>query len=96
MFRYGIVPQNALRTLTDKGAVANMLCYFVDAEGRLVDHEVNDRVMAIGLDVVRAVPNVVLAAGGPQKVVAIRAALKAVQARVLITDQDTAAALVGS
>lgn len=96
VFRYGIVPQNALRTLTDKGAVANMLCYFVDAEGRLVDHEVNDRVMAIGLDVVRAVPNVVLAAGGPQKVVAIRAALKAVQARVLITDQDTAAALVGS
>src|SRR5690606_40291739 len=34
VFRYGIVPQNALRTLTDKGAVANMLCYFVDEIGR--------------------------------------------------------------
>jgi DNA-binding transcriptional regulator LsrR (DeoR family) len=71
-----------------------MLCYFVDAEGRLVDHAVNDRVMAIGLDVVSAVPNVVLAAGGPQKVAPIRAALKAVRANVLITDSDTAAALV--
>jgi DNA-binding transcriptional regulator LsrR (DeoR family) len=94
VFRYGIVPPDALRTLAARGAVANMLCYFVDAEGRLVDHEVNERVMAIGLDMVSAVPNVVLAAGGPQKIAALRAALKAVRANVLITDSDTAAALV--
>jgi DNA-binding transcriptional regulator LsrR (DeoR family) len=94
IFRYGIVPPDAMRSLTAKGAVANMLCYFVDAGGGLVDHEVNGRVMAIGLDVVSAVPNVVLAAGGPQKVAPIRAALKAVDANVLITDSDTAAALV--
>ena len=93
VFRYGIVPQDAMRALERKGAVANMLCYFIDAEGRLVDHEVNDRVMAIDLDVVSAVPNVVLAAGGPQKVTPIRAALKAVEANVLITDSETAAAL---
>lgn len=94
VFRYGIVPPEAMRSLAAKGAVANMLCYFVDAEGRPVDHEVNSRVMAIGLDVVSAVPNVVLAAGGPQKIAPIRAALKAVEANVLITDSDTAAALV--
>ena len=94
VFRYGIVPQGAMRTLASKGAVANMLCYFIDAGGRLVDHEVNDRVMAIGLDVVSAVPNVVLAAGGAQKVAPIRAALNAVKANVLITDSDTAAALI--
>jgi DNA-binding transcriptional regulator LsrR (DeoR family) len=94
VFRYGIVPTDAMRSLAARGAVANMLCYFVDAEGGLVDHQVNDRVMAIGLDVVSAVPNVVLAAGGPHKVAPIRAALKAVEANVLITDGDTAAALV--
>ena len=93
VFRYGIVPQEAMRDLGRKGAVANMLCYFIDADGGLVDHAVNDRVMAIDLDVVSAVPNVVLAAGGPQKVAPIRAALKAVQANVLITDNETAAAL---
>jgi DNA-binding transcriptional regulator LsrR (DeoR family) len=93
VFRYGIVPQDAMRDLGRKGAVANMLCYFIDADGGLVDHEVNDRVMAIDLDVVSAVPNVVLAAGGRQKVAPIRAALKAVEANVLITDSETATAL---
>ena len=93
VFRYGIVPADMLAPLKAKGAVANLLCSFVDADGRLVDHEVNQRVMAIGLDVVGAVPNVVLAAGGPHKIAPIRAALKAVKANVLITDSDTAAAL---
>jgi DNA-binding transcriptional regulator LsrR (DeoR family) len=93
VFRYGIVPPAMLAPLMEKGAVANILCSFVDAEGRLVDHEVNQRVMAIGLDVVGAIPNVVLAAGGPHKITSIRAALRAVKARVLITDSDTAAAL---
>jgi DNA-binding transcriptional regulator LsrR (DeoR family) len=49
--------------------------------------------MAIGLDVVSAIPNVVLAAGGQHKIAAIRAALRAVDANVLITDSETAAAL---
>ncbi len=94
VFRYGIVPADTLAPLKAQGAVANLLCSFVDAEGRLVDHEVNHQVMAIGLDVVGAVPNVVLAAGGPHKIAPIRAALKAVKANVLITDSDTAASLV--
>jgi len=94
IFRHGIVPSSLIAPLKAKGAVANMLCYFVDAAGRLVDHEVNGRVMAIGLDVVSQVPNVVLAAGGKRKVAAILAALKAVSTNVLITDSDTATALL--
>jgi DNA-binding transcriptional regulator LsrR (DeoR family) len=93
VFRYGIVPPSLIPSLAARGAVANMLSYFVDAEGRLVEHEVNERIMAIGLDVVATVPNVVLAAGGMHKVAAMRAALKAVNAKVLITDSRTAAAL---
>lgn len=94
IFRHAIVPPALIKPLTEKGAVANMLCYFVDAEGRLVDHEVNSRIMAIGLDVVSRVPNVVLAAGGERKVPAIRAALQAVDANVLITDSATAKTLL--
>ncbi|TSE11558.1 sugar-binding transcriptional regulator, partial [Mesorhizobium intechi] len=94
IFRHGIVPSSLITPLKAKGAVANMLCYFVDAAGRLVDHEVNGRVMAIDLDVVGQVPNVVLAAGGKRKVAAILAALKAVSTNVLITDSDTATALL--
>ncbi len=93
IFRHSIVPAALIPSLKAKGAVANILSYFVDAAGKLVDHEVNDRVTAISLDVVSAIPNVVLAAGGRHKIAAIRAALKAVEANVLITDSETAKAL---
>lgn len=93
VFRHAIVPPSLIPSLQAKGAVANILSYFVDADGEMVDHEVNDRVMAVALDVVSAVPNVVLAAGGMHKIAAIRAALKAVDANVLITDSDTAETL---
>ena len=96
IFRHGIVPVALIEPLLGLGAVANMLCYFVDATGKLVDHEINSRIMAIGLDVVSSVPNVVLAAGGERKVSAIRAALQAVKTSVLITDSATARALVES
>ena len=94
IFRHNIVPPSLMPSLKAKGAVANMLCYFVGADGKLVDHEVNGRVMAIDLEVVGAVPNVVLAAGGKPKVAAILAALKAVNVNVLITDSETAAMLI--
>jgi DNA-binding transcriptional regulator LsrR (DeoR family) len=93
IFRHGIVPPSFVAPLKAKGAVANMLCYFIDAEGRMIEHEVNDRVMAVDLEAVGAVPNLVLAAGGKRKMPAIRAALAAVKANVLITDSDSAAAL---
>ena len=95
IFRHGIVPDRLIPSLRAKGAEANILSYFVDAQGRPVDHEVNGRVMAIGLDVVSAIPNVVLAAAGRHKIAAIRAALAAVDVDVLITDSETAAALGG-
>ncbi|RCS23857.1 sugar-binding transcriptional regulator [Phyllobacterium salinisoli] len=93
IFRHGIVSADLIKPLKAKGAVANILCHFVDAEGRLVDHPVNSQVMAIDLDIVARIPNVIIAAGGPDKIEAIRAALKVVSASVLITDSETAKAL---
>lgn len=94
IFRHGIVPKSLIEPLRRKGAVANMLCYFIDAGGRLVDHEINQRVMAIELDTVSRIPHVILAAGGEQKVEAILAALRAVPTQALITDAATAALLL--
>ncbi len=96
IFRHGLVPPTLIPSLRAKGATANVLSYFIDAQGRLVDHEVNDRVMAIDLDMVGAIPNVVLAAGGRHKIAAIRAALNAFETNVLITDSETAEALAGT
>ncbi len=94
IFRYGIVPPALIEPLREKGAVANILCFFVDSAGRLVDHEVNQRIMAIDLDTVARIPHVILAAGGEAKVDAILAALRTVSAQALITDAATARMLL--
>lgn len=94
IFRHGIVPPSLLDPLGRRGAVANMLCYFLDSDGRLVDHEINRRIMAIELDEVARIPQIILAAGGPHKVEAMHAALRAVPVKVLITDAATAAMML--
>jgi DNA-binding transcriptional regulator LsrR (DeoR family) len=96
VFNHGIVPVDLIAPLRRAGAVANILSYFVDAEGRLVEHEINRRIMAIPPAEVAALPRVVLAAGGPQKVVPILAALRSVRARVLVSDAETAASLLAA
>lgn len=90
IFRHEIVPSQFIEPLKRQGAVANILCHFIDAEGRLVEHEINDRIMAVDLDIVARIPNVVLAAGGKNKAQAINAAMKAINVSVLITDMETA------
>jgi len=95
LFREGILPLSALASLQAAGAVGDVLCHFIDAEGNVVDHPVNRRVVAVDLEDLRRVPRVVVAAGGRRKVAAIRAALKATGAGVLITEESAARGLLG-
>ena len=96
LFREGLLPRSVLKSLAGAGAIGDVLCHFIDADGRVVDHPVNKRVVAVGLGDLRKVPKFVLAAGGKRKAPAIRAALKATRARVLITDEGAANALLVS
>jgi DNA-binding transcriptional regulator LsrR (DeoR family) len=94
LFREGLLPRAMLKSLAAAGAVGDVLCHFVDSEGRVVDHPVNRRVVAVALEDLRRVPTIVVAAGGRRKAKAIRAALAATQARVLITEEAAARALL--
>jgi DNA-binding transcriptional regulator LsrR (DeoR family) len=76
------------------GAVGDLLFNFFDADGQLVDHPINQRVMSVPLDIVKKVPVRVLAAGGQNKVRAILGALKLLKPTVLITDEHTAQAVL--
>ena len=96
LFREGLLPRSMLRSLAAAGAVGDVLCHFVDADGCVVDHPVNRRVVAVGLEDLRKVPRIVLAAGGRRKAVAIRAALAATGARVLVTDAGAARAMLAA
>ena len=95
LFRQGLLPRSALASLQAAGAVGDVLCHFIDAEGKVVDHPVNRRVVAVDLEDLRRVPKIVVAAGGRRKVAAIRAALKATGAGVLITEEGAAQGLLG-
>lgn len=94
LFKEGLLPRSQLQSLIAAGAVGDVLCHFLDAEGRVIDHPVSRRVIAVGLDDLRRVPRIVIAAGGRRKVRAIDAALKATQARVLITEESAARGLL--
>lgn len=94
LFREGLLPQSDLDSLEKAGAVGDLVCHFIDAEGRLVDHPVNRRVMAVSPADLKGIGLVAIAAGGAHKEKAIRAALLASDAKVLITDESAAEALL--
>ena len=94
LFREGLLPQSQLESLRKAGAVGDVLCHFLDADGRIVDHPASERVIAIDLQDLHRVPLIVIASGGRRKVAAIRAALKVMPVAVLITDEAAARGLL--
>ncbi len=82
-----------LRSIRAKGAVADALGRLFDRQGRPVDHELARRTLALDFERLHG-RDVVLAAGGVRKVVAIQALLQTGTVRGLITDGDTARSLV--
>jgi len=85
-----------LDELAAQGAVGDMGLRFFDPEGTPVITPLNDRVIGITLDQVRAAKRTVAVAGGPDKTAAIRGALSGGYVDVLITDYLTAERLVAS
>ncbi|WP_421723296.1 sugar-binding transcriptional regulator [Bauldia sp.] len=77
------------------GAVGDLLCTFLDADGAAVDHPLNSRVMSVPLDDVARAGHVVVASGGASRAAAIRAAIRRIGANTLITDEGAAQALLG-
>jgi DNA-binding transcriptional regulator LsrR (DeoR family) len=92
--REGLIAADDLTSLRRAGAVADILCHFLDRDGRVLDHPVNRRVMALELAQLRKIPRVAIASGGAAKAPAIRAALAASSARILITDEAAARELL--
>ncbi len=94
IFRRGILSSADARSLKEAGAVGDVLCHFVDAEGQVLDHPVNRRVMAVSPVDISSVQKVIISSGGLRKVHAIRAGLAATNAKLLITDVAAAQALL--
>ncbi|WP_245416191.1 sugar-binding transcriptional regulator [Microvirga sp. 17 mud 1-3] len=94
IFRRSILGFPEMTSLRRAGAVGDVLCHFVDADGEIIDHDVNRRVMAISPTAIRDVPKVVISSGGRNKARIIRAGVAATNASVLITDISAAEAIL--
>lgn len=92
--RYGLLTEDEIASLERAGAVGDVLCRFIDADGRVVDHPVNDRVLAVHPDDLKGAQKIILASGGARKTTAIRASLRLLRPNVLITDAEVAERLV--
>jgi len=83
-----------LASLSARGAVGDICLRFFDAAGTPVVTPLNDRVISMELQELKAVHRVVGIAGGKRKTAAIRGALEGGWVNVLITDRSTAERLV--
>ena len=92
--RNGVVSIDEMALLSRQGAVGDMLNHFYDADGKILETEVESRVISTDLETIKNMKNVVAAAGGPAKLAAIHAVLKYGYIDVLVTDEETALALL--
>jgi DNA-binding transcriptional regulator LsrR (DeoR family) len=82
--------------LAAMGAVGDVLGRFLDEDGNDVPSPLTGRTVGIDLDVLKSIPERILAAAGPHKVRIIRAAARRGLVDTLITDDVTAELLIGA
>lgn len=82
------------RDLIAKGGVGDITGHILNADGAMIDHELNERVIGMSLEDLSKIDNVILAAGGSHKVPIIAAALRSGIVDTLVTDENTASALM--
>ncbi len=89
--RAGVADAAQLRLWRSKGAIGDMAWQIFDREGQPFPCELNQRIIGITLDELRAVPRTIAVAVGLNKAAAIAGALKSGVINVLCTDEATAA-----
>jgi DNA-binding transcriptional regulator LsrR (DeoR family) len=93
--RFELIGVAERRLMREYGGVGELLCNVFDKEGRLLDHPLNQRVMSVSMDVVRAAPIRVLASGGQHKLEAIEGVIRLLKPTTFVTDEATARTLTG-
>ena len=90
LVRYGYCTAAEIELFTRRGAVGDILGYFYDRDGQILDLDLHRHVVAVTPEGLRQIPSVIGAAAGPEKVEAILGLLRGKLANVLVTDEPTA------
>jgi DNA-binding transcriptional regulator LsrR (DeoR family) len=89
----GMIEAREIKDVAAAGGVGEILGYFFDADGRILDTALSERTLSAALPQPRT-ERLVALAGGSGKVGAIRAVLRSGSLYGLITDERTAQALL--
>lgn len=92
--RAGVAESQQLRAYREAGASGDMAWQIFDSVGRLFPCELNQRIIGVRLEELRALPQTVAVAVGVDKAAAITGALRSGALNVLCTDEDTAARIL--
>jgi len=90
----GYVPGAELKSLRRAGAVGDVFSYFVNGQGEIVQTEIYDRSITIGIREIHKVPTRVGVATGAEKSRAVAAAMRGRFVNTLIVDSILAQALL--
>ncbi len=93
-YKLGVSPKQAIIEYGARGAVGIMLARFMDAQGTPVLGELDDRLIGLPLDALRAIGDVILVVCGMQKVVPTLAAIRGGYVRRLVIDRPSATRLL--
>ncbi|HEY1843900.1 MAG TPA: transcriptional regulator LsrR [Buttiauxella sp.] len=95
ILRSGYISEGEQLMYARKGAVADILGYFLQADGELVAGlEIHRELLGVTLDDLSHLPTIVGVAGGLEKADAIYAALKGRRINGLVTEEETARAIL--
>ncbi|WP_460795054.1 sugar-binding transcriptional regulator [Microbacterium sp. GXF0217] len=90
----GYLDVDDVTELARRGAVGDVLGRYVDAEGNVVDPELDARTVGVSLDRIRAAEHTVFVTAGAAKHDIARTVVTSGLCRVLVTDEPTARALL--
>ncbi|RNE62443.1 sugar-binding transcriptional regulator [Cryobacterium tepidiphilum] len=91
----GYLTAGQIADLVDKGAVGDVVGRYIDATGRIVDPELDQRTIGIDHDQLRKATRAIAVIAGPNKHAIARAVVTSGLCTTLVTDEDTARALLG-
>jgi len=96
VFKMAHLGEADIRDLQSRGAVGEIIGRAYDADGNSIATPIDDRILSLTMEQIRALPFVVAVGGGKEREAAILGALRQKFIKVLITDYDTGQALVES
>jgi deoxyribonucleoside regulator len=91
----GYLTPGQVADLVQKGAVGDIVGRYIDSNGDIVDPDLNERTIGIELSQLRSAHAAIAVIAGPSKHAVAKAIVRSGLCTVLVTDEDTARALLG-